>query len=102
MRHWQRANRDRVCGLCDGRIAKGEPLQVVTIVAITDPKVRCVKCAGPAPPDLPELNGPASGAREDVLGKSGRSTGARSFVKVGAIVQDYKQAQAGRESGEEG
>jgi len=56
MSEWRRSAVLTMCGLCGGRIAVGDPILVLTLSRVKarrGQKVRCVKCDGPAPPDLP-------------------------------------------------
>lgn len=59
MRQWLRATRDRRCGSCDARIARGSPLLEVTMHQIHRALIRCASCADvPVPDDLPPLVDP--------------------------------------------
>lgn len=55
MTSWTRAGRPQLCGRCGHTIERGEALFVIALAAVTQPKVRCGACAGPVPPDLPQL-----------------------------------------------
>jgi len=51
---WAVATRTRFCGRCGAQIAKGEPMQEVSIEDVKSRKIRCRLCAGEQPPaDLP-------------------------------------------------
>ena len=93
MRTWQRSRRRLVCGRCCAAIAIGDPLLVLESPDHTWKKARCQACAGEPVPELPALEA----ATPQLLG-----TTVPGFVKVGRIPFDYKQAQAGRDPGEEG
>ncbi len=54
MSTWRRALVSVKCGLCGQWIAKGDPLLIVQLPAVTARRYRCVACRGPAPADLPE------------------------------------------------
>src|SRR5262252_2298249 len=56
-RTWQRAGIGTLCGRCGATIAKGDPVLRIVMVrgGHTLRFVRCAKCDGPAPPDLPPL-----------------------------------------------
>lgn len=94
MTGWTRTPLQRVCGRCAGHIDRGAPIYVMELARLSHTKIRCESCAGPAPDDLPpftELPRPTPSAP-------------LSFARfsVSALPFDYKQAQAGRDPGEEG
>ncbi len=43
------------CGRCGADIPRGDPMIELILPMLTHKPVRCVACAGPAPPDLPAL-----------------------------------------------
>ena len=46
---------DSLCGYCPQRIiVKNEPALFITLPGVTRERVRCVNCAGEAPPQLPD------------------------------------------------
>jgi len=101
VREWARASVDTVCGGPHATftlIRKGDPVLVLKgpgygREAAGFRKVRCVKCAGPAPADLPPLEEHTVTIRPMLHLRSG----------AGALPFDYKAAQAGeREPGEDG
>ncbi len=53
MRTWIRADYARLCGGCNAVIRPGDPVQVLTLPAVSRPKYRCPTCAGEPAPDLP-------------------------------------------------
>jgi len=81
-------------------VRKGDPVLVLVLEAVKGArreKVRCARCEGPAPPDLP----PLIERREP--------DPARTFTRVGALrlplgapPADWKTRAAEREPGEEG
>lgn len=53
MRTWKIATSLMACGKCIGWIEKGQPVQLVYLSAVKQPKVRCQTCAdGPVPDGL--------------------------------------------------
>ena len=109
MRIWKRAAAALVCGGCGQRIAAEDPVLAITfsewveatggqVHRQTAVKLRCVACAGPAPPDLPAR--PVMAQITKPMARptwSGRSTG-RTAAAL-AVAPDYKQAQYEREPG---
>ena len=53
MRHWTRSLRLQLCDYCHAYIQDGDPLLEIRLNGVRRETVRCVACAGPAPPDLP-------------------------------------------------
>lgn len=53
MRHWTRAKVEERCGLCGLTIYRDQPMLYVLLQGVKRKLLRCVDCAGPAPPDLP-------------------------------------------------
>ncbi len=54
-REWRRMPADSLCGYCPQRIiVKHEPALFITLPGVKRERVRCVNCAGEAPPNLPE------------------------------------------------
>ena len=94
MTKWVRATVDTICGRCGGHVGRGEPVLLIELAGLKAArrKVRCAKCDGPAPPDLPPLieRTPEPG---------------RVFSKLGQLLPlDWKTRGAGgdREPGQEG
>lgn len=92
-----RARSRRRCGSCGGTIDRGAPMLSIEVLAdgyaLSAPKLRCPTCAGePVPCELPDL--PVHVSIEPT-----------PLTRLGALVSslpfDYKQAQAGREPGDE-
>lgn len=54
-RTWTRATVVRLCGGCGHELAVGDPVLELRLMGVHDPKLRCVLCEGPAPPDLAPL-----------------------------------------------
>lgn len=56
MTMWERARSVKHCGLCGGAIEVGQPVFLIRFdVPKRMDRMRCEKCAGPAPQDLPDL-----------------------------------------------
>jgi hypothetical protein len=58
MRTWTRVIVATLCGGCGRHLEKGDPVEVREFAYHGGPtihRVRCDRCAGPAPPDLPEF-----------------------------------------------
>ena len=53
MREWTRAKVEEGCGRCANRIYPDQPMLYVLLKGVRRKLIRCVECAGPAPPDLP-------------------------------------------------
>jgi len=54
---WVRVKFEESCGLCGERIYKNQPALLIELPKLLSAhrrRYRCVDCAGPAPPDLPE------------------------------------------------
>jgi len=85
-----------LCGRCGATIAKGDPVLRIVMVrgGHTLRFVRCAKCDGPAPPDLPPLV-----VRSTTIAPS-------ALHRVGTLLPfvDWKTraAEREREPGEEG
>lgn len=97
MRTWKRAPFLCLCGLCRGDIAKGAPVLEIRVTyggaRSASLHMRCEKCMGPAPPDLPAFveRAPEFTPMVHIL------TG------PGALPFDFKSRATGeREPGEEG
>lgn len=75
MRRWVRATvRYLRCGYCRAPIAVGDPMQLIELVQVVQPKRRCAKCAeGKVPADLPALDTSTrkSYARQKTVSHSG-------------------------------
>ena len=83
---------ETICGgPCHHRMRKGDPMLEIRINGMKSPFRRCAACAGePVPDDLPPLKEP-----EPIMPMVHIRTG------FDALPFDYKQAQAGREPGED-
>jgi hypothetical protein len=92
MQSWTRGAQEQLCGGCGAQLAIGDPLKRLTIGRIV--KVRCERCVGPAPADLPPL--PArTGITPTLLMRPTRG--------VPMLPLDWKARSTGeREPGEEG
>jgi hypothetical protein len=88
---------DLLCGCCKAFIRKGAPIFVYELAGVKGrqrEKVRCVTCAGPAPPDLPPLIELAPLPPPRMV---------RLIPGTPALPLDWKQrATAEREPGQEG
>lgn len=95
MRAWRREPQGRFCGLCQHTyIEKGEPVLEIRVHGMQRALVRCVRCVGPAPPDLPPLIERAEPAPTPMQ---------RLRVVAGSLPADFKLAAAGeRDPGEDG
>jgi hypothetical protein len=90
---WQRAILPTQCGGCSSVIAIGAPMKVFMLSAVRAgrrTKVRCEKCDGPAPPDLPEH-----------VARAAITPLAMTRFKPDMLPLDFKQRQC-REPGEDG
>lgn len=87
MRTWQRTVANTKCGNCPTVIAKGAPVQAVTIPGVKRVSFRCEACAG-------ESVGPI------VAVPSGFTQIARMRLEK-ALPFDYKTAQMARDPGED-
>ena len=58
MLRWDRAARVVFCGRCRHQIEIGNPVLLISVDGLRRSLRRCVECAGPAPPDLPEYEPP--------------------------------------------
>lgn len=94
MRRWTRATAETICGgVCGHRIARGEPLLIITLVGVTRPRVRCRQCAGePVPADLAPLP----------IVSTSAPAGGDFMTRVGALARQRELVLASREPGEEG
>ena len=99
---WRRVPADTLCGYCVNRvIAKGEPVLFTTLPTVKRERVRCVSCAGPAPPDLPERLEVAGVAEMAHHGFSKLSNHAPRRTR-GALREAVKEWMPYRDPGEEG
>lgn len=53
MNEWRRNPSDTLCGYCGEQILTDAPALFTKLPNVKRERVRCVKCAGEAPPDLP-------------------------------------------------
>ncbi len=111
MKTWTRADRFHFCGGCNSPIQKGEPILVMELEpqraigapiagaaeAKPKPRIRCCGCAWTKFDTTPPKDLPALQQRPPIAPR-----GQLSFASVGTMARDFKQAQAGREPGEEG
>ena len=67
MTEWRRVRQDRTCGACAAPIPKGAVARFITIAAVHRELVRCARCVGEAPPDLPVLTDPIAESPRDTL-----------------------------------
>lgn len=98
MRTWERARAACLCGLCGRILAKGDAVLVFSIARGTRPpirRIRCDRCEGPAPPDLPALVARAPRAPLPFVR-------VQPTLPLGSALADWRARQAGREPGEEG
>jgi hypothetical protein len=110
MRTWTRATVPTLCGGCNRLLDKGEPVLVIEIAfcaadyTTSPPKdrrpirrVRCDRCEGPAPPDLPAFVERSSAITPTPLTKF------HPMLPLGTPLADYRARASGeREPGEEG
>jgi hypothetical protein len=111
MRTWKRVVVAGICGGCNRLLAKGEPVLVIEITyqpkaasertigrlgrVVT--RMRCDRCEGPAPPDLP-----AFVERTNAIAPT-PMTRVRPTLPLGTPLADWRARQSGdREPGEEG
>ena len=95
MRTWKRTPFACLCGLCGETVLVGKPvLEIrVTFGSARTPSlhIRCEKCLGPAPPDLPPL----------VERAIEFAPICHILTGPGALPFDFKTRGAGREPGED-
>lgn len=99
MRTWERARAACLCGLCGRILAKGDAVLVFSIARGTRPpirRIRCDRCEGPAPPDLPALVELVAPRPSSTLARL------RPILPLGTPLADWRARQAGREPGEDG
>ena len=101
-RVWERAPVPTLCGGCNALIDKGDPLLRITMArgGRVLRFVRCARCEGPAPPDLPALVERAPIAPSALHRVSGLLPFGRQ--PVDPVARDWKTRAAEREPGEEG
>lgn len=87
MTRWTRAPVVTLCGYCrDPRLIQaGEPCMEITLPGVQRRRLRCVTCAGPAPPDLPPLEKPVPVSPQRKMTRA----------KAVGMVLDFKKAQSG-------
>ena len=94
VKSWRRAFYRQLCGRCNEPIESGAPVLIVQLTGMARQLLRCVVCAGPAPPDLPELV-------EQMAATQAPMVPLKHVARPLAF--DWKRAQAGeREPGIEG
>jgi hypothetical protein len=111
MRTWKRVAVATLCGGCNRHLAKGDPALVIEITyqpkAATErtigrmgrvvTRVRCDRCEGPAPPDLPVLIEKTNAITPRPMTKF------HPTLPLGTPLADWRARQSGeREPGEEG
>ncbi len=86
MKQWARARHVMQCGFCGEPIRKNEP--VLFLLVAGQRKKRCVDCTNdPVPDNLPDA--PVEHEATPTPARQG------SFLPIGALVKDWKRAQAG-------
>jgi len=92
-RTWTRTALPILCGRCGRQLAKGDPVLVIELPGArrTLRFLRCDRCEGPAPPDLPAL-----------IVHGGIVTTPLVRLGAGMLPLDWKMRAAEREPGEEG
>jgi hypothetical protein len=101
MRTWKRVIVATLCGGCNRHLSKGEPVLEIEITygarARTVRRVRCDRCEGPAPPDLPVLIEKTNAITPRPM------TRFHPTLPLGTPLADWRARASGdREPGEEG
>jgi hypothetical protein len=101
MRKWERVSvPSTLCGGCNRQLLRGDPVLVITRERGTARAlrfVRCDRCEGPAPPDLPPFVERTNAIAPTPLTKF------HPVLPLGTPLADYRARQSGeREPGEEG
>lgn len=100
MRTWARAIVPMICGGCNRRLEKGDPLLLIDFTfraGRSTRRARCDRCEGPAPPDLPAFVERSNVITPTPLAKFS------PVLPLGTPLADWRARQSGeREPGEEG
>jgi hypothetical protein len=100
MRAWTRTALPTMCGGCNRQIATGEAVLVIGLVYHGGKEIRrlrCDRCEGPAPPDLPAFVERTNAIAPTPLQR------VRPTLPLGTPLADWRARQSGdREPGEEG
>ena len=100
MRTWERLHAATLCGACGRPLEVGDPVLVFIIERGTRPpirRVRCDRCEGPAPPDLPAFIQLSNAITPTPL------TRFAPLLPLSTPLADFRARQSGeREPGEEG
>lgn len=100
MRSWERIAVATLCGGCGRTLMKGDPVLVIARPRATGKPLRflrCDRCEGPAPPDLPALV-----VRDNTIAATPLKRLA-PLLPLGTPLADFRARASGeREPGEEG
>lgn len=99
MRTWRRVAVATLCGGCNRILAKGDPVLAIEFVfqGRTTRRVRCDRCEGPAPPDLPLLVERSNAITPTPMQRI------HPVLPLGTPLADWRSRASGdREPGEEG
>ncbi len=101
MRTWTRvAVPATLCGGCNRQLLKGDPVLLIDLAFLGGKmihRVRCDRCEGPAPPDLPALVETTNAITPRPMTKF------HPVLPLGTPLADYRARQSGeREPGEDG
>jgi hypothetical protein len=62
-REWRRVACETICGGCETRVPTNGPMLYIKLPNVRIERKRCERCAGPAPPDLPERTIPGNSTK---------------------------------------
>lgn len=98
MKQWSRLAVAVRCGYCGHEVVAGQPVMVVQVETVKQPKYRGECCEGQAVVDVP-MRTVAKPVARMLSFSTFRQT---SPLMLDKIERDFKQDQAGRDPGEEG